>query len=82
MTGRTAAAVAALALVAFPLSTACGPEPGPAGTVISKEEDRDCTGTSKKRRCTTEYELTVETRDGQQHTFEVHPPAHHQRDQP
>lgn len=75
-----AALAAALTVTALAVTGCQGSHPqGPAGTVVSKDEDREChtswTGTGTKRRshesCHTEYELTTRDKAGRQHEFEV-----------
>lgn len=75
---RPLAAIAtAFTATALLLTAGCSDshEQGPAGTVVAKEKDRDCTtsGTGKRRHtsCDTDYELTTRDKAGDEHEFEV-----------
>jgi outer membrane biogenesis lipoprotein LolB len=73
---RALAALGAALTTAALLLTACSSthEQGPAGRVVAKDRDYECTtrsSTSRKNRCHWEYELTTRDDDGQEHEFEV-----------
>ncbi|MEU3507910.1 hypothetical protein ABZ733_08260 [Streptomyces longwoodensis] len=71
-----AALSASVAAVALLLTASCssGHEQGPAGRVVAKDRDYECSSAragSKSRSCHWEYELTTRDKDGQDHEFDV-----------
>lgn len=72
---RRAAAVAATGALLLALAACDSHESGPPGKIVAKDSDQSChssgSGKRRHRSCSTDYELTVRTKDGDRVEFDA-----------